>query len=197
MVILYAPGIGVKKRSGLVSFAVEGSCRKSCRSTRLTAWVRKHCPPSEIAVRLKNHAQQHDERPSKDIEWWHSAGSPQITGGSKSGMVRRALSWLSCRCEHVLADRGMHTEISIGDLRDAEVGGQRDDAQHLVLREIVCLHDESTRLAEGVAQRQIDGGFLVYVRLRVTAQVFEIVRMAEALYHPAVRGFDEWRVKTA
>lgn len=91
----------------------------------------------------------------------------------------------------------MHTEISIGDLRDAEVGGQRDDAQHLVLREIVCLHDESTRLAEGVAQRQIDGGFLVYVRLRVTAQVFEIVRMAEALYHPAVRGFDEWRVKTA
>src|SRR5476649_718646 len=76
--------------------------------------------------------------------------------------------------EDVLAHDRVHAPIAVDDLRHAEVDGDRHQADRLVLGELLRRHQEAPHLAERIAHRAVDGGFLEDIGLRGGAEVGKI-----------------------
>src|SRR5476649_86053 len=76
--------------------------------------------------------------------------------------------------EDVLTHDRVHAPIAVDDLRHAEVDGDRHQADRLVLGELLRRHQEAPHLAERIAHRAVDGGFLEDIGLRGGAEVGKI-----------------------
>src|SRR6202034_4655644 len=72
----------------------------------------------------------------------------------------------------------------VDDLGHPEIGGYRHERDRLILAELVGCHEETTKLAEGVAHRPINARMLRNRGLRVGAETCEIVRIGKPVDRP-------------
>src|SRR3546814_5174668 len=85
----------------------------------------------------------------------------------------------------------MDAKVPVHHLAHPEIYAHRQQRDRLVLAELLGRHQETARLAEGVAHGRIDRGLLVDLALRIRAEFLEIVRVAETHDDPFGLGFDQ------
>src|SRR3954447_8690451 len=128
-------------------------------------------------------------KPSVSTAWLKGAtgfGPPLImwnfTGGSFG--LRRVQ-------KQALADDRVHAPIAVDHLRDAEVDGGRHQRDRLVLAQPLHVHQEASHLAKRIFHGEVERGLRVNLALALSAELGEVVGMAESGQDPIRFGLDQ------
>src|SRR6266496_5752 len=91
--------------------------------------------------------------------------------------------------EDVFADRAVDAPISVDDLGNAEIGAHRHQRDRLIFAQAMHGHQEPAQLPESIPHRAVEAGMVCNLRLRIAAELGEIVRIGEAIDRPGMVGF--------
>lgn len=85
----------------------------------------------------------------------------------------------------------MHPDVSVCDLGDTEIRGDRQQGVCIVLGQAIDVHQESPPLAERVSQGAIHRRAGINIGLGDAAEVSQVIFEAETLDHLFVAGLDD------